>query len=63
MNLKLDENNKAIFIFDGKEYVIVNAVIIGNYIDVESEDGKLFVIPNSEENIRILGKTHPEALI
>ena len=63
MNLKLDENNKAIFIFDGKEYVIVNAVIIGNYIDVESEDGKLFVIPNSEENIRILGKTHPETLI
>ena len=63
MNLKLDENNKAIFICNGREHVIINAKIDGNYIDVKSEDGTLLAICNNEENIKILEETHPEALI
>ncbi len=38
MNLKLDENNKAIFICNGREHVIINAEINGHYIVVTSED-------------------------
>lgn len=63
MNLKLDENNKAIFICNGREHVIINAEINGNYIVVKSEDGTLFATLNNEENIKILNETHPEALI
>lgn len=54
MNLKLDENNKAIFICNGREHVIINAEINGHYIVVTSEDKKLFATPNNEENIKIL---------
>lgn len=63
MNLKLDENNKAIFICNGREHVIINVEINGNYIVVKSEDGTLFATLNNEENIKILNETHPEALI
>ena len=63
MNLKLDENNKAIFICNGREHVIINAEINGHYIVVTSEDKKLFATPNNEENIKILNDTPPEALI
>ena len=42
MNLKLDENNKAIFICNGREHVIINVEINGNYIVVKSEDGNAF---------------------
>ncbi|MCT7615738.1 hypothetical protein [Aliarcobacter butzleri] len=54
MNLKLDENNKAIFICNGREHVIINAEIIGNYIDVKFEDDTPLTIYNNEENIKIL---------
>jgi hypothetical protein len=63
MNLKLNENKKAIFICNGKEHVIENAEISGIYIDVRSKDGKLFSISNNEENIKVLKETNPEALI
>ena len=63
MNLKLDENNKAIFICNGREHVIINAEINGHYIDVKFEDDTPLTIYNNEENIKILNETHPEALI
>ncbi|WP_164967259.1 hypothetical protein [Arcobacter ellisii] len=48
MNLKLDENNKAIFICNGREHVIINAEINGNYIDVKFEDDTPLTIYNNE---------------
>jgi hypothetical protein len=63
MNLKLNENKKAIFTSEGKDYLIISAKLTEHHIVVKSEDGKSFATLINEENIKVLKETYPEELL